>query len=87
MSGQIHLQLGSYIHAQFANETHTLTNLQDLIPTLAGICDGCNMAMGDLPDMYALSPRAEGVHIRQITNSHVTSIMYHFVSIVTTPVV
>ena len=51
-----------------------------------------NMAMKDLPDMYAQSPRAaglraEGIHIRQITNGHVTSIMYHFVPIVTTPVV
>ena len=48
--------------------------------------------MGDLPDMYAqgpraTGPRAEGIHIRQITNSHVTSIMYHFVPILTTPVV
>ena len=42
------------------------------------------MAMRDLPDMYARSPRAagprvEGIHIRQITNGHVTTIMYHFV--------
>ena len=49
------------------------------------------MAMGDLPDMYAQSPRAaglraKGIHIRQIMNGHVTSIMYHFVPIVTTPV-
>ena len=29
----------------------------------------------------------EGIHIRQITNGHVTSIMYHFVPIVITPVV
>ena len=53
----------------------------------AGLCNGCNMAMGDLPDMYARSPRAGGIHIRQITNGHVTTIMYHFVPIVTTPVV
>ena len=50
------------------------------------------MAMRDLPDMYARRPRAaglkaEGIHIRKITNGHVTSIMYHFVPIVTTPVV
>ena len=45
------------------------------------------MAMRDLPDMYTRSPRASGIHIRQITNGHVTSIMYHFVPIVTTPVV
>ena len=50
------------------------------------------MAMRDLPDMYAQSvratgPRAEGIHIRQIMNGHVISIMYHFVPIVTTPVV
>ena len=56
------------------------------------ICNGCNMAMRDLPDMYARGPRAagssaEGIHIRQITNGHVTTIMYHFVPIVTTPVV
>ena len=44
------------------------------------------MAMRDLPDMYArspraTSPRAEGIHIRQIPNGHVTTIMYHFVPI------
>ena len=48
--------------------------------------------MGDLPEMYAWGPRtagtrAEGIHIRQIMNAHVTTIMYHFVSIATTPVV
>ena len=51
------------------------------------ICNGCNMDMRDLPNMYARSPRAEGIHIRQIMNAHVTSVMYHFVAIVTTPVV
>ena len=50
------------------------------------------MRMRDLPDKYARSPRAtgmraEGIHIRQIMNAHVTSIMYHSVPIVTTPVV
>ena len=50
------------------------------------ICNSCNMAMRDLPDMYAGSPRAEGIHIRQIMNGHVTSIMYHFVPIVTSVV-
>ena len=49
------------------------------------------MGMRDLPDKYAQSPRAvglraEGIHIRQITNGHVTTIMYHFVPIVITPV-
>ena len=38
--------------------------------------------MRDLPDMYAGSPRAvglraEGIHIKQITSAHVTTIMYH----------
>ena len=42
--------------------------------------------MRDLPDMYARSPKAEGIHIRRITNGHVTTIMDHFVLIVTTPV-
>ena len=47
------------------------------------------MGMGDLPDMYARGlkaedPRVVGIHIGQIMNSHVTSIMYHFVPIVTT---
>ena len=54
-------------------------------------CNGCNMGMVDLLDMYAqgpraADPRAECIHIRQITNGHVTSIMYHFVPIVTTPI-
>ena len=39
------------------------------------------MATRDLPDMYALGLRAEGMHIRQIMNGRVTSIMYHFVPI------
>ena len=35
-----------------------------------------------VPDMYALSPRtcdprALGIHIRQITRAHVTTITYH----------
>ena len=34
MSGQIQLQLGSYIHIQMK---HPPAHLQDLIPTLAGI--------------------------------------------------
>ena len=41
----------------------------------------CNMGTRDLPDMYALSPRAcgsraLGIHIRQITCAHVTTITY-----------
>ena len=39
----------------------------------------CNMCTRDLPDMYALSPRAcgpqaLGIHIRQIPRAHVTTI-------------
>ena len=45
------------------------------------------MGMRDLPDMYAQGWRAKGIHIRQIMNAHVTSVMYHFVAIVTTLVV
>ena len=33
---QTQFQVGSYIHA-CTNEAHSLTNLEDLIPTLAGI--------------------------------------------------
>ena len=33
----------------------------------------CNMCTRDLPDMYALSPRALGIHIRQIPRAHVTT--------------
>ena len=36
----------------------------------------CNMGARDLPDMYALSPRASGIHIRQIPRAHVTTITY-----------
>ena len=50
---------------------------------ISGRCNSCNMGTRDLPDMYARSPRAagpraEGIHIRQITRAHVTSNMYHF---------
>ena len=45
------------------------------------IHNSCNMAMRDLPDMYAQSlratgPRDEGIHIRQIPHGHVTTITY-----------
>ena len=38
----------------------------------------CNMGIRDLPDMYALSPRAcgpraPGIYIRQIPRAHVTT--------------
>ena len=36
----------------------------------------CNIGTCDLPDMYALSPRALGIHIRQITRAYVTTITY-----------
>ena len=34
----------------------------------------CNMCARDSPDMYALIPRASGIHIRQIPRAHVTTI-------------
>jgi len=44
-----------------------------------GLCSltfySCNMGMSDLPHKYAQSPRAAGIHIRQITCAHVTAIM------------
>ena len=33
----------------------------------------CNMGSRDLPDIYALGPRASGIHIRQIPPAHVTT--------------
>ena len=41
---------------------------------------GCNTEMRDLPDMYAqnlraVGPRDESIHIRQIMNAHVTSVV------------
>ena len=43
-------------------------------------CKGCNMGMGDLSNIYAQSlratgPRDDGIHMKQITNAHVTSVM------------
>ena len=40
-----------------------------------GTCDSCNMDACDLPDMYAQSPRAEGIHIRQIMSDYITTNM------------
>jgi len=36
----------------------------------------CNMGTHDLPDMHVRSPQALGIHIRQITCAHVTTIKY-----------
>ena len=38
--------------------------------------NSCNVCTRGLPDMYTLSPRALGVHIRQTTRVHVTTITY-----------
>ena len=45
--------------------------------------NSCNMAIHDLPDVYALSPwacgpRASGIHIRQIPHGHVATITCGF---------
>ena len=37
--------------------------------------NGCNIGMRDLPNMYTEGHRPEGIHIRQIMNTHVTSVM------------
>ena len=39
------------------------------------------MCSRDLPDMYALSPRALGIRIRQIPHAHVTTITYNHDSV------
>ena len=36
----------------------------------------CNMSIQNLPDMFARSPKAEGIHIRQIPRAHVTNYTY-----------
>ena len=52
------------------------------LSTLAALdtSNSCNIGTSDLPDMYAQSPRAtdpraEGIHIRQITSAYVTTNM------------
>ena len=42
--------------------------------------NSCNTGTSGLPDMYTLSPRASGVHIRQAASACITTIMYHFLS-------
>ena len=34
----------------------------------------CDIGIHDLPNMYALSPRALGIQIKQITHAYVTTI-------------
>jgi len=48
-------------------------------------CNSYNTGIRDLSDMYSQSlsaagPRAEGIHIRQITSMYVTTNTYHFCS-------
>ena len=38
----------------------------------------CNMGARYLSDMYALSPLASDIHIRQIPRAHVTTITYSY---------
>ena len=55
------------------------------------VCNGCNMCMGDLPDMYAYGPRAaslrdEDIHIRQIRMYMLQVLCNTFIAIVTAPI-
>ena len=67
------LCLVNFVHMDVCGDPISQIWSQNLI-------DSCNMGTRDLPDMYAQSPRAagpraEGIHIRQITSAHVTTIM------------
>ena len=45
------------------------------------------MWIRDLPDMYALSPWALAIHIRQITHAHVITITYNYIPYLALPCV
>ena len=78
---------GSCVHIRQITPAHVTYIMCTLKLLLCGVeygynitFDSCNMGTSGLPDMYAQSPRAagpraEGIHIRQITNAHVTTIM------------
>ena len=65
-------------HVQLAKMSSTHITIYIILYIYMYICNICNMGMRDLPDMYTHSPRAKGIHIRQIPRAHVTSNMYHF---------
>ena len=41
----------------------------------SGVCNSCNIDTSNLPDMYAQSPRPEGIHIRQITSAYMLQLI------------
>ena len=58
-------------------ETTNLFLVSFLYNMITHICIIYNMSTNALPDMYARSPRAEGIHIRQSTSAHViTSVTF-----------
>ena len=52
---------------------HSVVMLAIFIGWKLYLSDSYNMGTSDLPNMYAQSPRAEGIHIGQITSAHVTT--------------
>ena len=63
-----------------ANSVVRVTNiipyvLHKCLESLNSVCISGNMGTRNLPDMYARSPRASGIHIRQIPHAHVTTDM------------
>ena len=76
-----HAQQESLPTQQSSSTDTSLSAESEVIHQLPeSLFDSCNMGTSDLPDMYAQSPRAcgpqaLGIHIRQITSAHVTTIM------------
>ena len=58
------------------NPVNTLVLALRLSALMEVLHSSCNMGTHDLPDMYGCSPQALGIHIRQITHAHVTTIRY-----------
>ena len=66
---------------QYKMHYNTIIIIKLTAPAAEMIHITCNMGGHDLPDLYALSPRAcspwaLGIHIRHIPHVHVTTVTY-----------
>jgi len=67
--GEYYVEFDYYIHYRGNGLNWLAYNMSEYI------CDSFSMGKRDLPDMYTRSPRAEGIHIRQIMSAYVLQVI------------
>ena len=75
---RVYVSTRNYTYVNRCTYVHICTDVH--VCKYVHVCNSCNIGISDLPNMYAQTsraagPRAESIHIRQITSAYVTTNM------------